>query len=547
MHMGGNQYGRKMEDGLPKRTGSRGCACEVGGGCVLGSSDARNVTRPGWWMEALLLFGGQVWGHPGCDAMLLAGGRVVEIGRGEDFVGRGTTQRDVGGGAILPGFIDGHTHLVESGLAEIGWRLDVSGCGREETLARIAAAGRLRSQDEWLFVTGWDESQWSPSVRLRRSELDRVVPGTPAVAVRVDGHLAVANSEALNLARCVVDGAPRLVDVELGEVREAAVSALLSLARPDDATIREALRAAAGLCHRLGITTAHIMTGCVDPHLVLDAAPDVRLRVVAHPAIEQLEDLARDGVRSGQGDAWARWGGVKLFADGSVGARNAAVSLPYTSGGRGVLNHPTAWLSEKIAAAERSGWQTITHAIGDRAIGRVLDAHRRAGTDPGLRHRVEHYEFPTVDQIRDTAKLGLAVCMQPNFVGNWSGRGRLYDVALGAERDAACDPFSAILAAGIPLGFGSDGMPLSPLYGIASAVRAPHEGQRIPLEDAIRGYTEGSAFLSGGEPSQGRLAPGGRADLVVLDGPLDAETLARRSVALTWVGGEIVYNGMEDV
>jgi hypothetical protein len=497
-------------------------------------------------MEGLLLLGGQVWGHPGCDAVLVTDGRVVEIGCREDLVGRGATERDAGGGAILPGFIDGHTHLVESGLAEIGWRLDVEGCGREETLARIAAAGCLRTQGEWLYAMGWDESHWTPAVRLRRSELDRVVPGIPAVAVRVDGHLAVANSKALTLAWHVLEGAPRLVDVELGEVREAAVFALLSLARPDDATIREALRAAAGSCHRLGITTAHVMTGSVNPHLVLEVAPGIRLRVVVHPAMERLEDLARDGVRSGQGDAWGRWGGVKLFADGSIGARNAAVSLPYETGGRGVLNHRIGWLSERIAAAERSGWQTITHAIGDRAIGQVLDAHRYAGTDPGLRHRVEHYEFPTVDQIQDTAKLGLAVCMQPNFVGNWSGAGRLYEAALGAERDATCNPFSAILAAGIPVGFGSDGMPLSPLYGIASAVRAPHEGQRIPLEDAIRGYTEGSALLSGGEPAQGRLAPGGRADLVVLDGPLDVESIEQRCVALTWVDGELVYNGMED-
>jgi hypothetical protein len=436
--------------------------------------------------------------------------------------------------------------LVESGLAEIGWRLDVAGCGREEALARMAAAGRLRAKGEWLFATGWDESRWIPAERLRRSELDRAVPGIPVVAVRVDGHLAAVNSEALNLAWHVVEGAPRLVDVELGEIREAAVVAVLSLVRPDDATIREALRAAARSCHRLGITTAHIMTGAVDPSAILDAAPGLCLRVVVHPPVDRLEVLVRDGVRSGQGNAWGRWGGVKLFADGSIGARNAAISLPYESGGRGALNYSTAWLSERIAAAERSGWQTITHAIGDRAIGQVLDAHRRAGSDRGLRHRVEHYELPTVDQIQDTAQLGLAVCMQPNFVGNWSGAGGLYETALGGERDATCNPFSAVIAAGTPLGLGSDGMPLSPLYGIASVVRAPHEGQRVPLEDAIRGYTEGSASLSGGEPAQGMLAPGGSADLLVLDGPLDVESIGRRSVALTLVGGELVYNGMED-
>ncbi len=446
----------------------------------------------------------------------------------------------------MPGFADAHTHLVETGLAMTGWRLDVSGCGRLETLERIAEAGRLRSEGEWLVATGWDESGWRPAVRLRRSDLDRVCGRTPTVAVRVDGHLAVANSRALCVARSVLREGSRLVDTAAGEVRETAVDALLSLSRPGEAMIREALRAGAVSCHRLGITTAHVMTGAVDPQHVLDAAGDVRLRMIVHPPIKWLSRLAKEGIRTGDGDAWGRWGGLKLYADGSIGAGNAAVSEPYRAGGRGALNLRTTWLSAKIAAAERAGWQTLTHAIGDRAIGQVLDAHRRAGSSRGFHHRIEHYELPTADQIRETFELGLSVCMQPNFVGNWSGPGRLYELALGAERDAACNPFPAVRAAGIPLGFGSDGMPLSPLYGITCAVQAPHAEQRMRLDDAVAAYTRRTALLGGDEAEESSVVCGANADLVVLDGPLDAESIGERSVMLTVAGGEVVYEGMED-
>ncbi len=497
-------------------------------------------------MGALLLLGGEVMGHAGCDAVLVADGRVAEIGRADDLGGLDVARRDAVGGAIVPGFVDGHTHLVESGLTSIGWRLDVSGCGRREALERIAAASRLRVSGEWLVAAGWDESCWTPAVVLSRSDLDQAAGRGPVVAIRVDGHLAIANSRALDVSRSALQSRAELVERQSGQVREAAVDVLLSFSRPDAAVIGEAMRASAATCHRLGITTAHVMTGCADAGVVLDAARHVRLRCVVHPPVESLEALAGAGIHTGQGDSWGRWGGLKFFADGSIGARSAAVSEPYESGGRGALNVSTAWLSERIAAAERAGWQTMGHAIGDRAIGQVLDAHRRARSSRSFRHRIEHFELPTAGQIEETARLGLAVCMQPNFVGNWSGPGKLYERALGAARDAASNPFPAVREAGIPLGFGSDGMPLSPLYGIDSAVRAPHETQRMDLDRAVYAYTEGASFLSGDESGCAGVARGRNADLVVLDRRLDTCDIGSSSIVLTCVGGEIVYDAMED-
>lgn len=497
-------------------------------------------------MTAYLLWGGSVWGHPGCDAILLADGYVARIGSIDQFADTDAVRVDGRGGSILPGFTDAHTHLVESGLAACGFVVDVSGQDREETLADISAAARSRGGGEWLMVTGWDESRWDPPSGLRRADLDRTAPGAAVVAVRVDGHVAVLNSAALGRAAGDLAEESRLVDPETGEVREAAVDRVRQLVCPDETTLRDALRAAAKICHRLGITTAHVLSGQTAPDSLVAAAPRVRLRLVVHPPDDMLEALAERGIRSGDGDDWARWGGVKLFADGSVGARNAAFSLPYVSGGRGELNHPLDHLRRRIAAADRRGWQTLIHAIGNRAIDQVLRAHRRASSDPGLRHRVEHYEFPAEDHIEQTRALGLAVCMQPNFVGNWSGPGRLYETALGPARDADCNPLRAVLDAGVPLGFGSDGMPLGPLYGIASAVSAPHAGQRIAVDEAVRAYTSGSARLAVSAPSPGSLAVGAVADIAVLDGPLVADGLETRQVAQTWVGGERTSHGLED-
>ncbi len=493
-----------------------------------------------------LVWGGPVWGHPGCDAVLVEHGLVARVGQAEEFGDTEVRRICTQGGSILPGFVDGHTHLVETGLAESGFGVDLAGLDRGEALARIADAARARAGQEWVLATGWDESLWDPAACLQRADLDRVAPGAAVVAVRVDGHVAALNSAALRRAGTVLAAASRLVDAHAGEVREAAVDLVRELVRPDEAALWDALRAATAACHRLGITTAHVLSGRVEPRVLFAAAARLRLRLVVHPPVESLDAIAGDGSRTGDGDDWARWGGVKLFADGSVGARNAAFSAPYVAGGTGELNHSFDEMVQAIAAADRRGWQTLTHAIGDRAIDQVLRAHRQAGSDRELLHRVEHYEFPTDDQIESTRALGLAVCMQPNFIGNWSGPCGLYAQALGPERDARCNPLRAIIDAGIPLGFGSDGMPLGPLYGIASAVAAPHDGQRIALTEAVCAYTSGSVSLAGRGPSPGTFVVGAPADLVVLDGPLDSDGIASCRVAQTWVGGERMSYGRED-
>jgi predicted amidohydrolase YtcJ len=208
-----------------------------------------------------------------------------------------------------------------------------------------------------------------------------------------------------------------------------------------------------------------------------------------------------------------------------------------------VLNYRTQDLASFIERAERAGLQTVIHAIGGRAIEQVLDAHATVGTSRELRHRIEHFELPTRMQIEHARELGLNISMQPNFVGNWSGEGKMYQERLGRERDSMVDPHHLVLEAGLHLAFGSDCMPISPLYGLHWAVNAPHPNQRLSVAEAIASYTRGGAYLSFEEGIKGELTPGRLADIIVLnrDPYLFPGEINEIKVDITCIGGKIVY------
>ncbi len=496
--------------------------------------------------HSVMLRNAEVWEHPDSDAVILRGGRITWIGKGDPMNGPTDEAIDVQGGTVIPGFVDAHVHLAQTGLAESGWHVNVSQRSKEDAIAAVRDAARGRGPGEWVIATGWDESRWPEACALTRRELDRAAPRNPVLAVRVDGHVLIANSCGLRdqpVAR-ILEARSADVDEDLGRVREEAAMAAVAAVRPDRSTIDEALRAAARLCHRMGVVSVHTMCDGLDPEIFLGAAEVLALRVVVNPPIESLSQLVAAGQRTGEGDDWAKWGGAKLFLDGSIGARNAAVSEPFRSGGCGALLRDDAAVTALVRAADAAGWQTIAHAIGDRAIGQLVKAHEAVGTRAALRHRVEHFEFPSKEQVARAAEAGLCACMQPNFVGNWSGTGSLYDRELGPLRDRRSDPHRWVVDAGMPLGFGSDGMPISPLYGLGSAVRSPHEAQRLSLEEAVDAYTTGGAYLAHDEANTGTIDVGKRADIVVLDAARGgaASEIGRRTVEWAFVDGKCVYH-----
>jgi len=247
---------------------------------------------------------------------------------------------------------------------------------------------------------------------------------------------------------------------------------------------------------------------------------------------------------TGLGDAWLRLGAIKTWSDGSLGAYTAALGEPYAGrpGEKGMLLHAQHELGDILATAHRVGFQTATHALGDEAIRRVLqvleDVQSRFPRRDA-RHRIEHFELPDEDILRRTKAAGVIASAQPNFIGQWSGPGDVYETRLGPGRAAGNNPYRRILRERIPLCFGSDGMPYGPLYGVHWAVNGFHADQRLSVEEAVRAYTYGGAYASFEASEKGTLSPGKLADFVVLDGdPFgESERIARMRVASTWVGG----------
>jgi len=459
----------------------------------------------------------------------------------QGLIGPGTDVLSLEGKAILPGFIDAHTHFVRVGL-ERTFYVDLSDAmSLDEALARLRQAAQER-QGAWVVAQGWDESRWPERRLLERLDLDRAVPRQPCCAVRVDGHLVVCNT--LALARCSLPEG-ELVDRGLGHLREEAAWELLEAILPDRTTLVEAIAAASRHAAEIGVTAAAEMSGkpeYVRAYLHALEEGKLKTRVFLYIPLEHLGEARALGLRRGFGGELLRVVGVKAYVDGSIGAHTAALSLPYRDQeSRGTVLLDIESLARAWRKASHAELQVAVHAIGDRAIAAVLRAAKLAGISRYDRHRIEHLELPTEEHLERMEELGLVASMQPNFVVNWSGPGKLYEMRLGAERDSRIDPHALVLKHGIPLAFGSDGMPMGPLYGLSGAVSPPHEVQRVSLEDAIEAYTVGAAFSLFAEGELGELAPGKRADLVVLSADPRTTPLEEIRVEMSFLGGEVIF------
>lgn len=219
---------------------------------------------------------------------------------------------------------------------------------------------------------------------------------------------------------------------------------------------------------------------------------------------------------------------MKLYADGSLGARTAALSAPYADSPseHGQLLMSDRQLVSIMRRAEKERFQLLIHAIGDRAVSQVISAFSsvlagksrgRGGRPTELRHRIEHLEMVRGRKLALMRRLGIVASMQPNFIGEWGAPGQMMQARMGKMYEEA-DPFRRVLDARVMLVFGSDCMPFAPLYGIHSAVNAPFSAQRIGVDDALSAYTRTAAAASFEEGFKGMLAPGMAADMAVLSG-----------------------------
>ncbi len=507
----------------------------------------------------LVLVGGRVFTsskvHPWAKALAVCGDRIVAVGtdaQAERWSGRGTKTVDLRGRVVVPGFIDAHSHMVDA-ATEFAWAHLDGTPSMATAIERMRDLALRTPPGGWVVGVDWDEAKWPERRYFLRGDLDRVSTDHPVVAVRMDGHMGCANSKALELAADLLgmEGVEKdAAGQPTGVLKEDPFYVLHERFAPSEAVLDAGLVKMARRAHRLGITSIHDIVGARQLRAYLRAyhRGTLGLRLYALPRDDLLDSLVASGISTGLGDSWLRIGAIKVFTDGSLGAYTAALGEPYVGqpGNRGVLVHSNEQLRKIYLQAHLSGFQTATHALGDAAIRQAVETWEsilREHPKRDHRHRIEHLELPDDDLLQRMKAVGLLASCQPNFIGQWSGPGDVYETRLGMTRNAMNNPYRLVLRRRIPLCFGSDGMPYGPLYGIHSAVNGFFRDQRISVEDAFRAYTAGGAYASFQEDDKGTLEPGKLADFVILGGdPFgESDRIKHLPVLSTWMGGKCVY------
>lgn len=529
----------------------------------------------------LIIVNGRVFtGHDGgAEAVAVQGNKVLRVGRNREIqrLARAqTTVIDAKGGSVLPGFNDAHLHLLSGGLALDQVSLDNATTldAVKETIKAWVAANPTHT---WIRGRGWLYAPF-PGGLPTRQILDQLVPDRPAYFVSYDGHTGWANTAALEAAgitrKTPAPASGVIVKDARGEptgvLKEAAMS-LMSQALPV-ATREEklsALKAAVVEANRVGITSVQSAGGIADDLALYDELRrrgDLTVRVYQALSVdgtttaEQLDAMDRVRERYDD-DALLKTGAAKVFADGVVETRTAAMLAPYAhTTDRGELRLAPADMTRLVTELDRRGWQVMTHAIGDAAVRETLDAYAAAqAANPapaeGRRHRIEHVETPDPEDLPRFAELGVVASIQPVH-GLPLEPNDPWALNLGPERASRGWRSGSLLKSGAPLAFGSDWpvAPLDPLRGIFVAVnRTDVDGEpaggwlpdeKLSLVEAIRAFTSGAAWASFDEQRKGTLDRDMLADIVVLSADLFAlppERLLEAEVVTTIVDGKVVY------
>ena len=523
-----------------------------------------------------VIWGGPIYtaddAQPKAQAVAVKSGRIVYVGdlagaRAE--VGPATHIIDLKGAALFPGFTDSHAHLNGVGVRELTLNLEGS-ASAAEVAQRLKAFLVNVKPGEVVVGRGWIETGWPEKRFLNAADLDAVSPNNPVLMERADGHAMVANSLALKKAGIdettkVPFGGAILKD-DKGRLTGMFVDHAMSLVRPiipaaSDAFRLKALQTGMAVETRYGWTGVHFMSAPWNDVLMLEtlaARGEAPLRVYAAVDREDADKLFASGPRSA-GDGRVVTRAIKLYADGALGSRGAALFEPYSDqlGSTGLMTLTVEGTRPVLKEAAAKGIQVCTHAIGDRGNATVLDLYAealpKAGTDP--RWRIEHAQHLRPADIPRFAQLGVIASMQPSHA---IGDLHFAPTRLGLERLKGAYAWNTLLKSGAVVTGGSDapverGDPMVEFY--AAVARKDLKGfsgdgwrpeEALSRHDALRLFTVNAAFARFAEKDLGTIAPGKRADLTAFNIDImtvpEAEILKGHAV-LTMVDGQVVYSG----
>jgi predicted amidohydrolase YtcJ len=518
--------------------------------------------------------------YPRATAVAIRDGRVWAVGSDEQvraLARPGARVIDLEGRRVLPGLTDAHFHYYDWALGRR--RLTLAGAiSLADVRERLAQRVSETPPGHWVLGQGWNETRWPEPRTPARADLDDIAPDHPIVLWRNDLHLAVVNSRALREAGITGDtpDPPQgLIDRDesgrpTGVLRELAINLVRAVIPPptEEETI-EAMRDGFAVLHRLGLTGVHdyrIMGGADGPpafraYQRLQAAGELALRMWMLIPGERLDEAIALGLRTGMGGDYLRVGHVKLFSDGSQGARTAWMLESYEdSGDCGLPLTPMEEIAQAVRKADRAGLAVAIHAIGDRANRELLTVfenltHHVSPFTLHVPHRIEHVQMIRPDDVIRLGRLGVVASVQPIHAPDDIP---MIEKSVG-PRGRFAYPFRDMLEAGVTLAFGSD-CPVAdpnPMFGIHAAVTrqrrdgTPPDGwyprQRLTVAEAVWGYTMGPALAAGREAELGSIMPGKMADLIVLDRDIFAVEpieIAQTQVVMTIFDGQVVHHKM---
>jgi predicted amidohydrolase YtcJ len=497
--------------------------------------------------------------HPTATAAAIYNDRFLAIGSDDDIKplkGNDTEVVDLNGRTVTPGLVDAHVHF--QGFALSLQRVNLTGTtSLDEALDRIRQKQStdtgtrtpehgFRTANNWLQGRGWAQDDWQDRQFPTAATLDRVTGNRPALLRDKSGHAAWVNSRALQIAGITANtpdpvGGSIQRDVEgnpTGILFEDAMNMVQEhIPRPTIPEIAEAMRHAQLYCWQVGLTGIHDFDGrsCFLALQQLHQNHELGLRFIKNIPVYRLEHAIGAGLQSGFGDDWLRIGGIKIFADGALGPRTAAMIAPYENEPEnvGIVVTDKEEMMEKASQAAANGLSVTVHAIGDRANHDILDVyealHNRQSSIPNrqsLRHRIEHVQLLHHSDLNRLAQLNLIASMQPIHATSDMEMASRY----WGDRTQYSYAWRTMLDSGATLVFGSDAPveKIDPILGIHAAVsrrRANgfpgsdgwHPEQRLTISETIHAFTMAAAITSGTESQSGSITPGNLADLTIFD------------------------------
>jgi predicted amidohydrolase YtcJ len=513
--------------------------------------------------------------QPIAEAVAVKGGVITAVGASQSIRAMAdahTRVIDAKGALVLPGFNDAHVHFLAGGfqLASVDLR---DADSPQEFAERIRRFSLGLPQGRWITGGDWDHERWLNAPLPTKELVDAFTPDRPIFVNRLDGHMALANTCALRMAGVTRDtpdppGGLIVRDAKTGEptgvLKDAAMGFVYGIM--PDANVDEkfeAARAATNHAASLGVTSVQDMSAGTDVgvYQALLGLGELKTRIYAMSTLSDWNRLARVGIHRAFGSDMLRIGGLKGFADGSLGSTTALFFEPYLDapGSTGLPSDemfPEGAMLARIRSADSAGLQVMIHAIGDKANDGILSAYEQVILEHGMRDRrfrIEHAQHLRAQDVARFARGRIIASMQPYHCiddGRWAEK------RIGRERARTTYAFRSLLDSGAVLAFGSDWTvaPLDPLLGIYAAVtRRTLDGknpdgwipeQKISVEEAVRAFTVGSAYAEFAESVKGTITPGKLADIVILSEnifTIDPVRIAETHVTTTVMDGRVVY------